>query len=631
MLRRLLLLGGSFVLVAFFAWLTVAQGPKNSDWLEIHPGILRTVQQPFGYALLDQDKALLIDCPLPPESLTSHGVKKIELVLLTHHHRDSSAALGEYLKAKIPVRANKLSAEYLTIEGVKKHWDDSLPLRSSRTGYFVHPVGFSGVDCSLNDNDSVKWGPYTLQVITTLGHSRDHTSFALTTTDKQTLIFCGDAFSTTGKLWTPYTTDWDHWTDAGLKPTYESLRKLAKLKPHILLPAHGPKLQKDVETALEQTAKAIEEVAFLRSFERYTKRLGDVPQYKFLVPKEQVGSAGDKPWSKVSDHLFITGNTYVLVSNLNKNYLVLDPWGQRSVDQLKKLVKDEGLGKLEVVMFSHAHYDHYDGVYLLPERESFSVWSLDRVAGPIREPFRWRAPFLDARSVEFNKLFKEGEQAQWGGYTFKFHHFPGQSEFTMAIETTIDKKKCLFVADNFFHQEQYSGTGGWMGLNRSFPGPYAESARKALAIQPEWILAEHGGPYEFNAEDYRRRVRWGEDSVKAVDAISPSGNHRRDWDPNRITAEPILIKAKAGGEISFQIHANNPTGQAEKIKLHLQGRGIFPDQKWETIVGAGKTTSQPVRISLTKDLAKGKHIFPIVPTDGQGHDTTDAFFVVEVE
>ena len=39
---------------------------------------------------------------------------------------------------------------------------------------------------------------------------------------------------------------------------------------------------------LADTAKRIDEAAFLKSFERFTNRLGDPPQYKFLVTKEQV-------------------------------------------------------------------------------------------------------------------------------------------------------------------------------------------------------------------------------------------------------------------------------------------------------------------------------------------------------
>src|SRR5581483_9513605 len=87
--------------------------------------------------------------------------------------------------------------------------------------------------------------------------------------------------------------------------------------------------------------------------------------------------------------------------------------GHRSVGQIAKLKADEKLGKLEVVWFSHAHYDHYDGIYDLPDRDSFEVWTLDSVAEPIANPMRLRAPFLDARPVKIDRVFKEGESATW--------------------------------------------------------------------------------------------------------------------------------------------------------------------------------------------------------------------------
>ena len=58
------------------------------------------------------------------------------------------------------------------------------------------------------------------------------------------------------------------------------------------------------------------------------------------------------------------------------------------------------------------------------------------------------------------------------------------------------------------------------------PAVYGQSAQKILDMNPEWILAEHGGPYVFNAEDYRRRVLWGQSAAKACDALCVSGDHR---------------------------------------------------------------------------------------------------------
>lgn len=186
-------------------------------------------------------------------------------------------------------------------------------VRTSRTAYFVLAEGVEGVDSTLEDDKTIVFGEWAITPVATPGHSRDHFAFRLRKVGDvkgPEFLYCGDAFRTPGKLWTPFTTGWDHWTDVGLKPIAESLRKMAALKPEYLGPAHGPVVTKDAAPALFDTARTVEEVGFLKSFERFTDRLGNAPDYKFLVPKEQVASAGEKPWARVPDHLWITGNTY---------------------------------------------------------------------------------------------------------------------------------------------------------------------------------------------------------------------------------------------------------------------------------------------------------------------------------
>ena len=118
-----------------------------------------------------------------------------------------------------------------------------------------------------------------------------------------------------------------------------------------------------------------------------------------------------------------------------------------------------------------------------------------RVASPAGQ----RGRFLECRFAAATPGSRDGATLTWREYTFRFHHLPGQSEFTMGVETVLDGKRCYFTADNFFHQDMFSGTGGWMGLNRSWPLYYAASAQKVLDAAPAWVLAEHGGPFEFNA------------------------------------------------------------------------------------------------------------------------------------
>ncbi len=636
MRRRPLALMLSLGALALAAWLGGSlRGERPvAEWEQVAPGLWRTSAMPHGHALVAGGHALLLDCPHDIEGLRKDAkVSEIDAVLLTHHHHDTCALAAEFIAKKIPVRASKLSADWLAPAAVARFWRESIPLRNSRTAYFVDPVGIDGIDYSL-DSQVIDWRGWWVRVVPTPGHSRDHLAFAATREVGQApWVFCGDALAAPGKLWAPFTSDWDHWTDAGLSPTVKSLRVLAELKPRALFPAHGTPITRQCAEALEQTAVNAEEMAFMTIFERYSKqRLGNAPTYRFLVPLSQVGSAGEQPWSKVSEHVYITGNTYVLISDRDRAFAVIDPWGKRSVDQVAKLREELKLGQLELVMFSHAHYDHYDGVYDLPgyTTNEFQIWSLDRVAEPVGDPLRLRAPFLDARPVRFDRRLHDGDSAAWREYSFRFHHLPGQSEYTMGVETTIDGKRCWFTADNFFHQDQYSGTGGWMGLNRSWPLPYGRSAQMVLDAAPDWVLAEHGGPYEFSAEDYRRRVKWGTASANAADALCVSGNHRREWDPYRVQVLPLLQTAKPGATIKIELIATAVGDKPERFTITLAGRGLLPDQAWTLEAVPGKPKSAVAVLKLAEKIAPGRHVFPLRIREALGADALDVFFAVDV-
>ncbi len=635
MRARILLAASCAITVGLIAWFTSAQ-PKAElkHWEKVGDGVYRSKAGPHSYAILSGDRVLLIDATVPPDAVAELGARTIDAVLLTHHHRDTAAFASVYRAKKVPVRSPKESADWLLPENVAKFWKEAIPLRNSRTAYFVLPEGVEGIDCTLADGKSFNFGGWSITPTATPGHSRDHFAYLVepaADVKGPRYLFTGDALHSRGKLWAPYTTDWDHWTDVGLKPTAESLRKLAKLNATALLPAHGPAIIADIAKALTDTADVVEEAAFMKSYERYTKqRIKDEPKYDFLVPMEQIASAGDKPWTKVADRLWITGNTYVLQSKTSNGIFVLDPWGQRSADQVEVLRKAEKLGAVELVAFSHAHYDHFDGIHVLKGGDKAEVWSLETVAGPLKDPNRFRAPFLDARPIKFTKELADGETGAWGGYTLKFHHLPGQSHFTSAIETTIDGKRCLFTADNFFHQDQFSGTGGWMGLNRSYPAIYGTSAKKVLDLAPERILAEHGGPYVFSAEDYRRRVKWGEAAGKAADALCVSGNHQWDWNPNRVEFEPHLQTAKPGAKLKATIRVNNTSTKSQTVTLTIRGRGVVPDITETLTVNAGTSKEANLDTYVSRTAKPGRYVIEIRTSEASGVEGCDCFFAVDV-
>lgn len=625
-------------ILAGAAWLadrTGAESKSVTDWVQVLPGVYRSLGQPVGYALVEEGRALLIDAPSAVEDLKRKGVRVIEEVLLTHHHRDTLQAVPGLLADKVRVRAPKASSAWLHPEPVSRYWRDSIPLRNSRTAYLVVPEGLPQVECSLVEDQTIPFGGWTLRVVATPGHSLDHVSFLAWKKKGPKLLFAGDALASAGKLWSPYTTDWDHWTDAGLRPTAESLRKLSRLDADFLLPAHGQviggeKQASTVRQALEKTRAAVEEMGFLKSYERYTcERVKTPPRYAFLA-KEQAGTNGSKPWSRLAKNLWLTGNTYVLASK-DGPCLVVDPWDPHSAKQIPKLQKEETLGKVEVVLCSHAHFDHYDGAYGLLERDRPQVWTLDAVADLIADPFRLRAPFLDARPLTVARRFRDGEVGRWREYTFTFHFLPGQTRFTMGAEVTLEGKKCLFTADNFFHHELYSGTGGWMGLNRSGPALYEQSAQKVLRLAPEWVLAEHGSAMEFSEADFKRRVEWARIAGQAADALCVTGDHRHDWNPHHVRLEPILLQTQAGKTVTADLVVENVLDRKRTLTVTLQGQGKTADQRWTIEVKPKSTVRQPVRLKLNEKVKAGRHALTMLAKEGDQLEPGDAFVLLEVE
>ena len=114
----------------------------------------------------------------------------------------------------------------------------------------------------------------------------------------------------------------------------------------------------------------------------------------------------------------------------------------------------------------------------------------------------------------------------------------------MGVEATIDGKRCLFTADNFFHQDMFSGSGGWMGLNRSFPRPMRQAPRRCWRPRPIGCWLEHGGLPEFNAPKISAAASAGAKPVPWPTPFRPRGINA-DWDPSAIAVEPLLVHKAA--------------------------------------------------------------------------------------
>ena len=561
-----------------------------------------------------------------------------------------SANAAAFVAARIPVRAPKLSAAYLTPDGVAAYWQKSMPVATpgrfpplterfwNDWTYLVHPVGIEGIHCDIADHEEIAWHGWKITSLQTPGHSRDHMSFIATressTAADDRICLSGDAIAGSGRMWSPYTLEWHHQKDEGAVAAGLSLRSLASAKPTLVLPEHGEILRGDaIQSALLDTADRLLQLGAAKNFDAFTKSLGNVPECRYLAP-EQVGTANAQgntvPWSKLSPHLFLSGNTYALASK-DGPVLLMDPYSQNIVERVAELKRDHAVGPVEAVMISHAHNDHYTGIFALPDRASYQVWTLNRVAQVVDAPHKFLAPYVDARVPKVDRALQDREVIRWREHELKFHHLPGQTTFAMGVEVQIDGKRCLFTGDNFFHHEQYSGSGGWSGRNRGLPAGYVQSVEKIQAMRPDWILAEHGGAFEYHAEDFRRRREFAIRAGELADRISPHGDHRVDWDPQRLRVEPLICPASAGTRVALRIVADNPTNKRTVYSIRSTRLEIVSPQRWTLTAPGDSTTTLDIELIVSSTAPPGRMVIPLIVEDGNGVDPSDTIVVLDVQ
>ena len=620
--------------------------PREPNWTHVMSEVWRSPGAIGAYALVDGDGALIFGAPAGADlsELQWAGITKIEGVYLTHHHRDSVEKAAAWAAAGIPVRAPRASAPWIHPEGVQRFWRSFLPSTVPPTDagvhaktletwdYLVLPQGLPAVDCSVEEGKAFDWRGWTLTPVATPGHSRGHVSYAARRKDAaaipRPLVFAGDALAAPGILWTPYTTEWDPSSDEGLRAAAASLRALLALNPRAVFPEHGAALLEQADHALQTTAEAVEEAAFLKSYERFTKeRAKNPPPVKFL-DKAQAGSDGRKPWSKLSDHLSFTGNTYALTSRKG-GLCLIDPFGELIAAQVVR-AQMQLKGDVEIAVVTHPHADHYGGLHDLSARAGLDVWVLDQVAGVITDPAYRRAPHAHPRPVTVERAFRDGAKASWREYAFTFRRLPGHSAFGSMLVTEVDGKKVVFVGDAFLPPELGTGSGGWSGLNGGFPSDYAASATAVLAERPDWVLASRGGAFDFVAADWERRVAWANAAARACDRLSPSGRHRLDWDPALLRIEPFVSRAAAGGSAGLELLLHNPLDLPQTLGIEIAGRGCFDDVRRSLSVGGNATLRIVLPLRVHASAIPGLQVFPIRVFAGNVERGDDAFFVLDI-
>ena len=614
---------------------------------KLHPNVFVWTDTCNVHVIREGDSALLID--LGDGSVLDHlgelGIKRVEWVLFTSHHRELCQGFPRLSKWNAKVAApdfeRALFEKPTDFRKMKVRLGDAFTIHG--TSYVRPPIQPIPLDQTFKTMDTFQWRGHELWCVSTRGNSPGGMSYMLKQGGRW-LGFTGDLMLEGAKLNTWFDSEWDYGFAAGVWALANSAAQVQGYDPAWMLPAHG--------AAIREPAKLLGEFQEkIYKFERLYVRGYPVSTFAGAV-QDRVSRPTVVPhvW-QVSPHLYkfrgpgFFPNFYLIVADSGRALAIDCGLLQTNVldTALAGMKQHLGLKQIDAMIPTHMHGDHFlQGPYLR-EKHGAKLWALDRM-GPVCEHPEWFdycAPIqsygIGVDSVRFDRLFKSGEVLNWEGFKFNIDWMPGQTEFALCVNGVIDGKKVAFTGDNIFgdpDDPKQNGHEAMVAHNSAvLEEGYIYGAEFLKRLKPDMLLGGHS--YVMNKpEKFIERYRiWSYDMRDAFRTLSSQEDYRYWFDPFWVRAQPYRSTLRKGESIEIATHVRNFSTrvQTHRIEIHTPS-GLVA----EPSVIEGRLTSEerkpfPIRIRATAEAKPGVHIIGLdITRDGKRYG--ELFdFVVEIQ
>lgn len=519
----------------------------------IHVGIIR-----------DGDRALIIDCGdgRVTSALDELGIRRVDELLFTHYHRDQLCGAGRFpptAKRGVP----RGESEYFS--DPCKFWRDDGQLyrvyRSFRPGHFLAAEPLH-VDKRYSGGDTFSFGPATIQVIDTPGHTGGSISY-LVEVDGKRVLFCGDLIAGDGKIWDIYSLQKGfrrgdksvggyHGFMGARWRLADSLNVARQLNSDVIVPSHGTIISKPAE-AIDRLVKRLE-----TCYENYVS----ISALRFYFPalfEKYAGKPGQMPIREGFEPpacLRHFGTTWMLVSETGAA-LVMDVGSKRIVEQLKKLLADGEINSIDGLWVTHYHHDHTDGIVEFQRAFDCPCITDRRLADVLVRPTAWRLPCLVPDPIKVHKSMEDGQSWEWHEFKLTAYFFPGQTLYHAALLVEKGDTRMLFVGDS----HTPGGLDDYCAYNRNFLGPdvgfqYCLSLVKKL--RPTHMFNCHvDNAFTFTAEEIEYMQKQLDRREHLFGQVTPWPHANFATDPWWVRLDPYRQQVKPGERVQVKAVLTN--------------------------------------------------------------------------
>jgi glyoxylase-like metal-dependent hydrolase (beta-lactamase superfamily II) len=554
----------------------------------------------------DGAKALLIDCGdgRVAEALAPAGITTVDQVIFTHHHRDQ--ACGAWSLAAQGARVGAAASERDWFDKVDAYWGNP---KNRWHNYSQHPNRLMlaepvRVDAAFVPGDTFTWGPATVRVLSTPGHTDGSLSYVVEVDGRRT-VFCGDAIAGPGQVWDIHslqkgTQTTDYHGFMGARPQLiESLGRIKAADASALVPSHGC-IMTDPPAAIDATVAALD-----RCYDKYVT----ISALRHYFPKLFAEYADRKdhmpirPGKDVPACLRHFGTTWMLVSR-DKAAFVMDCGGAKAIKEIKDRQAAGEISAVEGLWITHYHDDHTDGI---PEfQKAFDCPCItDRsVASVIADPMAWRLPCISPNKARVDRTAADGESWPWHEFKMTAYHFPGQTLYHAGLLVESGDLRMFFCGDSF----TMTGIDDYCAMNRNWLGRGTGFDRCIALLEklrPTHIFNPHvDQAFDFTAEQCRfMRANLAERET-LYGRLVPWEHANYSMDEPWVRCHPYEQPIAPGGEAAFDVVVTNHSTGPRAFAC----RAVLP-RAWKPELSQGaacKTTAAGVVTTWVNGEAAAK-------------------------
>jgi glyoxylase-like metal-dependent hydrolase (beta-lactamase superfamily II) len=196
----------------------------------------------------------------------------------------------------------------------------------------------------------------------------------------------------------------------------------------------------------------------------------------------------------------IETNTYLIACDKTKRAAIIDtPYD--SFELLRDRLKELSLS-LEMVLFTHSHWDHTAEAALFKKEFHVPLWVHADDAGNLENPGSDRLPLLGAiEGVKPDHYLKEGESISLGEIEIRVIHTPGHTPGGVCFY--VPSEHVLFSGDTLFR-----GTIGNISFPTARPALMWESLKKLAQLPANTkVFPGHGEPTTIGEESWLARAQ----------------------------------------------------------------------------------------------------------------------------